>query len=182
MQINKKAKGVSEDEVVISLAGGLFDNYPMGYLSCVFQWYAISACNYAQLIGWFVTRDKKQTRSYVEKVLPRVLEYRNKVAAHMSITVPYQSDNEADQATSILTQLSYTKRRLCAGALSPILLVDGKEVASSQNLSWSLTEEHSQLRLRYWPDGIKKAHQSIMIPAKTTREFTVNYPKLYNNE
>ena len=177
LQARKKA---NKDDIVYAISGSILDNFPMAYLSCVFQWYAVSACNYAQLVGWLETRDTKLAKSYVKKAMPRLVSYRNKIAAHMSITAPYNEDNQADQASSLLTQVVYAKGRLCAGALA-IKVQDGDEdVTVSKKLSWSLTEEHRQLSKRYWPNGQPKAYQGFMIKGKTARKLTVNDPKLYD--
>ena len=48
----------------------------------------------------------------------RLLQYRNKVAAHFALTDP-RRDNEADLAASVMTQVVYARGRLCQAALIP---------------------------------------------------------------
>ncbi|MCP4139200.1 MAG: hypothetical protein GY755_02725 [Chloroflexi bacterium] len=152
----------------------LFGNYPKGYLSCIFQWYAVSACSYGQLVGKLKTGDEQKAKAYVKTVMPRLRDYRNKVAAHMAFADPFKDDNPADLASSLFTQIIYHNERLCAGALT----VDVQSVSVSKNLSWSLTEKHTQLSKRYWPHGNNSLYQALMIPPGTTT-YTVHDPELY---
>jgi len=62
----------AQDDTQIAIVGGLLDDKPMGLLACAFQWYAISACNYAQLVGWLHTHDSKKAKDYVRRVMPIV--------------------------------------------------------------------------------------------------------------
>ena len=82
------------------MSGEILDGLPTGLLSCAFQWYAVSACNYAQLVGWLATHNPEAAKDYMKKVMPRVSQFRNKVAAHFAITDP-RRDNEADLAASV---------------------------------------------------------------------------------
>ena len=43
----KMRKEASIDNVEIAIASRILNNKPIDLLSCMFQWYAISACNYA---------------------------------------------------------------------------------------------------------------------------------------
>jgi hypothetical protein len=138
----------------------------MGLLSCAFQWYAVSACNYAQLVGWLATRNPDLAKEYVKRVMPRLLLYRNKVAAHFAIVDP-RRDNEADLAASVMTHIVYAQGRLCAAALTPVLSKGGSEIVASRDLSWSLTLAHERLTPRYWPEGPPKAFQSLRVPPGT---------------
>ncbi|MCK4815097.1 hypothetical protein KA005_04945 [bacterium] len=47
----------NKDDTQLIIVGGLLDELPLGYLSSMFQWYSISACNYAQLVGWISYQD-----------------------------------------------------------------------------------------------------------------------------
>jgi hypothetical protein len=40
-----------KDDIQLAVVGGFLDKKPLGILSYAFQWYAVSACNYAQLVG-----------------------------------------------------------------------------------------------------------------------------------
>ena len=43
-------------------------------------------------------------REYMKSVLPRVAQYRNKVAAHFALVDP-RRDNDADLAARVMTQI-----------------------------------------------------------------------------
>ena len=110
--------------------------------------------------------------------MPRILNYRNKIAAHYAIVEPRGDDNEADLLTSIMTQIVYARGRLCAAALLPRLSGKEKEITVSKDYSWSLTLAHERLVNRYWPDGEPKSFQSLKIPAGETVKFNVSWSDL----
>ena len=172
-------KEALKDDIKIAVAGGILEDNPFGLYACAFQWYAVSACNYAQLVGWLKTKDTKLTKDYVKKVMPRLLRYRNKVAAHYAITDP-RRDNEADLISSVMTQIIYAHGRLCAAALTPVIEKDDSVIDVSEDFSWSLTIAHESLTKRYWPDGSPKSYQSIKVPpGKTT--ISVSLSSLQGN-
>jgi len=174
LQMRKEAV---KDDVQLAITGGILDDKPIGLLSCMFQWYAISACNYAQLIGWLITQDTNKAKKYVKEMIPRILSYRNKIAAHYAIAEP-RGDNEADLIASIMTQIVYAHGRLCAASLLPILDGDEKEITVSKDYSWSLTLAHERLTKRYWPNGEPKSFQSLKIPAGKTIKLTISWSDL----
>ncbi|MCD4672817.1 MAG: hypothetical protein K8R77_09150 [Anaerolineaceae bacterium] len=169
--------------IVYDLVGGeILKNMPCGLLSCAFHWYAISACNYAQLVGWLATHDTKSAKAYVKKTMPKLLYYRNKVAAHFAITDPYQQDNEADLAASIMTQIVFISGHLCAAALSPIL--DGQnneKIEVSKTNSWSLTQVHNHLVKRYWPNGKPKNVQAIKVPKSSEITLKADWSNIFED-
>jgi len=156
-------KESEKDDIELAIVGGILESKPFGLLSCAFQWYAVSACNYAQLVGWLATRDIDSAKKYVKKVMPRLLRYRNKVAAHYAITNPYH-DNEADLIASVMTHIIYVRGRLCAAALMPVVRSNGQEIKVSNDNSWSLTLAHECLVQRFWADGEPKSYQSLKVP------------------
>ena len=153
----------AEADVALAVVGGILKDKPTGILSCAFQWYAVSACNYAQLVGWLATRDTKVAKGYVRKVMPRLVNYRHKVAAHFALTAP-RHDNEADLAACVMTHMIYAHGRLCAAALTPVATGSGNEITASRDLSWSLTLAHERLVPRYWPNGAPKSTQALRVP------------------
>ena len=167
-ELERQARAeAAREDVKLAVAGGILDNKPMGLLSCAFQWSAVSACNYAQLVGWLSTRNPESAKAYVKKVMPRLARYRNKVAAHFAIADP-RRDNEADLAASVMTHVVYAHGRLCAAALTPVVTEGATEIVASRDLSWSLTLAHERLLPRYWPDQPPKAFQSLNVPPGTT--------------
>jgi len=176
-QVRREA---AKDNVQIAIVGGVLNHIPTGLLSCAFQWYAVSACNYAQLVGWLATLDSSWAKEYVTKVMPRLKKYRNKVAAHFALTTPSQ-DNEADLAASVMTHVIYVGSRLCAAALTPILPGATQEIHVSKDLAWSVTLAHERLVPRYWPSGPPKSSQSLRVPAQTTINLDVSWANLLGN-
>jgi hypothetical protein len=163
-----------KENVKICISNGVLQDIP-SWLPCAFQWYAVSAYNYARLVGWLATRDKKYIKDYVKRVMPRIAEYRHKIAAHFAITQP-RGDSDADQIASIMTNIVYANQHLLAGALSEILTDEkGNEDIAKNKTSWSLTKSHLELIPRYWPDGPLDAHQSIQISPGATRKIRVDY-------
>ncbi len=168
-QVELRARSeAAKDDVRVALVGGVLEGLPLGLLSCAFQWYAVSACNYAQLVGWLTIRNTQSAKEYVKKVRPRLMKYRNKVAAHFAVTDP-RRDNEADLAASVMTHVVYLHGRLCAAALSLVVKNEGQEITATEDLSWSLTLAHKRLTPRYWPDGPPKAYQALRLPPGETK-------------
>lgn len=163
-----------KSNVEIATAGGILENTPLGRLSCQFQWYAVSAYNYAQLVGWLVYGDTAQAKTYVNRVMPNIAKYRNKVAAHFAITDPRKDDNVATLSASVMTYIVYAKGHFYAGSVSP-KTVETQEIEKSNIPAWSLTLAHQELNERFWPAGRTKTFPSIMIPAGETLTIEVNY-------
>src|SRR5262249_42968235 len=65
----------------------LSQGVPIGLLTCAFHWYAVSACQYVRLVG-AIAHQQDNTRAlppdYVRAVIPEVLSFRDKVAAHFA--------------------------------------------------------------------------------------------------
>jgi hypothetical protein len=80
--------------------------------------------------------------------MPKLLSYRNKVAAHFAITDPLR-DNEADVAASVKTHIIYVHGRLFAAALTPIMKNNGQEITVRRDISWSLSLAHERLVPRF---------------------------------
>jgi len=177
MDLQRKA---AKDDIQLAIAGGILEDKPFGLLSCAFQWYAVSACNYAQLVGWLATHDTDSSKNYVRKVMPRLLNYRNKVAAHFAITDPLR-DNEADLAASVMTHIVYVRGRLCAAALTPIIKNEGQEITVSKDISWSLTLAHERLVPRFWKNGKPKSFQAIKVPPGETK-INISWADLLEND
>ena len=172
-------KEASKDNIQIAIAGGMLEDKPFGLLSCAFQWYAVSACNYAQLVGWLATRETNSAKKYVKKVMPRLLNYRNKVAAHFAITDPLR-DNEADLAASFMTHIIYVRGRLCAAALTPTVKNNDQEITVSRDISWSLSLAHERLVPRFWANGKPKSYQSLKAPPGETK-INISWSDLLEN-
>lgn len=159
--------------------GDILRAMPCELLSCAFQWYAVSACNYAQLVGWIVTHDTKTAKSYVKRAMPKLHYYRNKVAAHFAIADPYPQDNVADQQASIMTQIIFAHGHLCTAALTPVVSSNEEERTEvSKKLPWSLTQVHKHLSKRYWPTGNPKSFQALRVPAKESINLNLSWENI----
>ncbi len=164
-----------KDNTLIGVVDGVLKGLPTDWLSCAFQWYAVSLYNYIRLTGWLVSKDTKFINGYVKRVIPRVTSYRHKVAAHFAITSP-RCDNEADMISSVMTNIVYAHGYLRAGAMSEVITdAMGNEVEVSTKTSWSLTKVHNQLTPRFWPDGPMKAYLSIKLSEGATRKFKIDW-------
>jgi hypothetical protein len=163
-----------KENIQIASAGGILENTPLGRLSCQFQWYAVSAYNYAQLVGWLIYGDTVQAKAYVNRVMPNISKYRNKVAAHFALTDPRKDDNVATLTASVMTYIVYAKGHFYAGSVSP-KTIDAKEIEQSKIPAWSLTIAHKQLSERFWPRGRTKTYPAIMIPGGESVKIEVNY-------
>ena len=165
----RAARRFKRDGVVMAILTDVDAPAPLGAVACWFQWYAVSACNYAQLVGWLRHGDSERAKDYVRLVMPRLLAYRHKVAAHLALTEPKKTDNEADLLASVESGVTYGGGRLWAGSLSRGVKVDGEEQFGNADLSWCLTRAHEMLMgPRYWPRGIPKHYPAIRLPPGTT--------------
>lgn len=168
-----RRKAVSEEVLV----DPTLDGESMGFLSCAFQWYAVSACNYAQLVGWLKTGTEQNAKAYVNEVIPRLLQYRHKVAAHPALTAP-RGDNKADLLASVLTQVVYAHGRFLAGALTLEVKSGEDSIGVTGDYNWSLTLAHERLSKRYWPSGPPEAYQSIPIAAGEKAVLNISWSDL----
>lgn len=138
-------------------AGNLpaFSDLPMPLLVCSFHWYAISACQYVRLVG-AIARSQDQTRpmppAYVKNVIPEVLAFRDKVAAHFAWATKHERDNHAERLASVLPPLSFSDGRFIASGYRVMLRRSGKTTNSNAITGWSLTEVHERMIARYWPN------------------------------
>jgi hypothetical protein len=128
---------------------------PIPLLVCAFHWYAISACQYVRLVGAIAYRQdnsRKLPPHYVQAVIPEVLAFRNKVAAHFAFSTENSKDNEAERLASILPPLAFVNDSFHVGAMTVGLSHDGKDSNSSTIAPWSICEVHERLKARYWPE------------------------------
>jgi len=137
-------------------AGNLpaFSDLPMPLLVCSFHWYAISACQYVRLVA-AIAHFQDQTRpippAYVKNVIPEVLAFRDKIAAHFAWATKHERDNDAERLASVLPPLRLSDGRFIASGYRVMLRRSGKTTKSDAIIGWSLTEVHERLVERYWP-------------------------------
>jgi hypothetical protein len=152
------------EEKIVSAAGEelecmFFGNVPglergqQALVHCSFHWYAVSACNYVQLVGWLGYRkDSTKAKSYVKRVLPAVVVWRNKVGAHFAQADPRSEDTPADLAASVMPPVGFDNDAFYAPPITLLLGGQGQKSTSRNDMRWSLTHTHRDLAARYWPD------------------------------
>ncbi len=125
---------------------------PLDLIVCAFHWYAVSACNYVRLVGWLgqqVCSNRPAPIDYTKDVIPVVVTYRNKVAAHPARVFP-KDDNAATLDASVLYSVKFSDVAFYAGCWK--ITKTSKGVSStSPDICWSLTKTHVELVKRYWP-------------------------------
>ncbi len=131
---------------------------PHTLLTCAFQWYAISACQYVKTIGTIAYRqDNTGTKPlvYLNSIIPEVKVYRDKVAAHFAWLTKNSHDNEAERLASIIPQVIFSKDSFHVGAMNISMGRRGKMTTSKEIKPWSIVKIHRRLQERYWPEEIK---------------------------
>jgi len=129
----------------------------MPLLTCFFHWYAVSACNYVKTIGAIAYRQdntRPKPGKYVKNVIPEVLAFRNKIAAHFSWSMEDGRDNDAERLASVLPPLSFDGGVFCVGAWQVGISRGGKASNSAAISPWSLTKVHEKLCERYRPQPV----------------------------
>lgn len=131
---------------------------PNQLLSCAFQWYSVSACQYVRTVGtiaYIQDNHRKKPPEYVESVIPEVLTYRDKVGAHFAWYSGHNSqDNDAERLASIIPQTSFYKDSFHVGALTVSMKRSGKGSSSKKIPPWSIVKIHERLQERYWPEEV----------------------------
>jgi hypothetical protein len=124
-----------------------------GLLYSLFQWYAISACNYVRLLGYLIKLAKPENQTpnkYVEKVIPEVKWFRDKIAAHHSRASDDKRDNEADRIASVYYQVGFNGERFHAPSWWITTSYKGEKITSTNKSSWSITETHEKIASVAW--------------------------------
>lgn len=132
-------------------------------LSNLFNWFAINTVSYCRIVTLLKLMDKYQwkiedlnknsqnlkeeSRKYLNRVIPEIFLWRNKIAAHPAITDPYKEDNISTLEFSIMPNIVYLDKRFFAGALNW-----GSQGQESELKQWSLTRVfEEELIPRFWP-------------------------------
>ena len=119
---------------------------------CVFDWYAVSSCNFVRLIGWMACQagiTQEKPADYVSRILPAITVHRHKIAAHYSRHSPDKDGDALQQASTMLFSLSVVNGRFFANHWRLAVRRNGIASDSSALIPWSLVEVHEQLRKRY---------------------------------
>ncbi len=139
-----------------------FRGVPMALLTSAFHWYAMSAYQYVLTVGAIARRQdpsRSKPKDYVPKVIPEVLTFRDKVAAHFVWALNDNRDNDAERLASIMPPLAFRDDSFHVGAFAVTVRRAGKVSDSRAIQPWSICRVHEQLRKRYWPD--QGAHEAV---------------------
>jgi hypothetical protein len=154
----KITEGVGKDKQVF-----IFGNapelkaIPQDLVACAFHWYAVTVCNYIKMVGWLAyDHDSSKATNYLEKVIPTVKLWRDKVGAHFARTSPRKDDTPADLAKSVMFPLSFDDNAFYAASFTLTLGSRAKSSTTSRDMRWSLTHTHHALIPRYWPGSTPK--------------------------
>lgn len=145
-----------EGKVRIMLMGndpGL-DGVPLTLLNCAFHWYAITACQYVRTVGAIassIDSSRSLPYDYLKQVIPEVLGFRDKIAAHFAWGTRNKRDSEAERKLSIMPTLTFQDSTFFMGAMMLSVISSGKKSDSKAIMPWSISGIHLLLRERYWP-------------------------------
>ena len=130
------------------------EDLPKPLLTCSFHWYAISACQYVRTVGAIAYKQDNSRPippKYVEAVIPEVLAFRDKVAAHLAWTSKHSQDNDAERLASIIPPLTFIVDSWYVGAMQIATSKSGKVTTSESIKPWSIPNTHKEMAKRYWP-------------------------------
>lgn len=133
-----------------------FDQVPKTLLTCGFHWYAISACQYVKTVGAIALKQdpsRPLPKDYAKEIIPEVVAFRDKVAAHFAWTTENNQDNDAERLASILPALTFSDDSFHVGGLTVAVRHGGRASNSETIKPWSLCNVHQALRKRYWPES-----------------------------
>jgi len=133
----------------------LLAEFPKGLLTCSFHWYAVTACQYVRTVGAIARQhDSKRPlpTQYVRNVIPEVLAFRDKVAAHFAWTMKNKHDCEADRKLSVMPQLRFQDDACHVGGWNLTVKSSPETSTSKAIVAWSVADVHERLRKRYWPE------------------------------
>jgi hypothetical protein len=132
-------------------------------VACAHHWFAVSVVNYCRLVklidlmvknNWTIenlhghTRIvKEECKKYCANVLGPIFVWRNKVAAHFSITDPYGSDTLGTLENSIIQPVSFEVDHYYVSSFQ--MGRDGFDPPEIPR--WSLIQEYEKLIPRFWP-------------------------------
>jgi hypothetical protein len=88
---------------------------------------------------------------YAKNIIPEVIAFRDKVAAHFAWTTENRRDNDAERLASILPPLTFNDDSFYVGGLTVAVRRGGRASNSQAIRPWSLCKVHESLRERYWP-------------------------------
>lgn len=162
------------------------DEYPVGALTfphfshyepltyAMFNWFAISLTSYLRLIamvglvnreGWGL-RDllgnhkavEDECSTYVASIVPAVLQWRHKIAAHPAVTAPRVTNKQSDRLATLIQSFTCPVR-MDLGYLEVGGVVYAVEKEKADLQPWSVTATYEKLTSRFWPDAPLTPHR-----------------------
>ncbi len=127
---------------------------PLPLVRCAYDWYSVTASNYARLVGWIrmqVDEASPTPVEYARRVLPEVQAWRDKIGAHPARFRNDSRDVDAERIVSVIPNVGLVDGLLHAGPLRMAVRRGGVSSDSSAIPSWSITTVHQAMRERYWP-------------------------------
>lgn len=137
---------------------------PQGLITCAFHWYAVSACQYVRTIGaiaYLNDNSRPKPTEYARSVIPEVVSFRDKVAAHFAWTTKHQEDNDAERMASRLPPLVFVNDSFHVGSMNVTTRCGGKRTTSDAIQPWSISEVHRRLCARYWPEFRQPSNENV---------------------
>ena len=132
------------------------EDVPQDLVACFFHWYAVSICNFVWVVGWIgsqIAAIDLTVNEYALEVIPEVVNYRNKVAAHFAKVKPKRGESTLDRDASVIFPISFSD------AFEASSWTLGRTIEGTREEStikpWKLTKVHEDLVPRYWPDAIQ---------------------------
>jgi len=125
---------------------------PIRLLTSAFHWYAISACQYVTTVGniaYKADSNRQLPNKYRDSVIPGLVIFRNKIAAHFAWSTQNKRDNDAERIASIIPQISFKNNSFYIGNWAARVRRSCRESDSMTIKPWSLSKVHESLRERY---------------------------------
>jgi len=143
-------------ELMVNVIGNApeFAGVPKAMLTSAFHWYAMWAYQYVNTVGTIAYRQDKSREmalKYVERVIPEVKTFRDKVAAHFAWNTKNKNDSDAERSFSIISLMGFQNESFVMGGPTLVRMSAGKVSDSRDMLPWSISKIHGRLRERYWP-------------------------------
>ena len=157
------AKYVRDLEIRVKNKENIDEIVDYNLLTNYFHWFANTSVNYLRYVAlidilnknnW--TLDKinetnankekvtSECNSYVEKVIPEIFKFRNKISAHYSSTAPRKNDNIALFEFSGLIPVGYLDQYFQIGIYNIVNNGDSSDIPQ-----WALTTEFEKICDRY---------------------------------
>lgn len=140
--------------VILFGASHVFEGVPLDLLTCVYHWYSLTACQLVRTVGAIALQNdssRPKPLEYVKRVIPEVLPFRDKVAAHFAWTSMNDKDSHAERQASIMPPLTFVNDAFFVGALNLRTRRSGQMSDSSSIRPWCIRDIHRRLEARYWP-------------------------------